>query len=358
MKIIITNQKLYLILVITIYFILYLNLKIERKKEEISLKNTIEIEYYLENILKKRIDMLKNMNYNKWIIYNKENNEIIYKGKVYKIFLWEKHNNEFMNKVQTSDELENLSWNDTYNLVKDVQYLSRYKTDENLIPNMFRMKMYNTPQKLDYFWIDYTKDYNVKKERSIFITFKKDNIEGLIGLPLTIFEKLNNKNKYKAFEIIGKVPFFINFLIISIIIYLIMNSTMSYKVLLLSVIIFLIIVLYSFFMLNQTISPNHPTDEKEKLNLTAKNVSAIAFLSGVNIFIINKSGKFEYYTIYTFLFSGSIIILLMSLFQKINANNYSDIFELRSRSQYYYNLCIIYNILIILSFIVSYLLKN
>jgi hypothetical protein len=112
---------------------------------------------------------------------------------------------------------------------------------------------------------------------------------------------------------------------------------------------------YSYYYMNSLISGIHPMIEYNKLEIQSKNIGSIAFLSGVNIFIINHNKHNDNFILFSLLFSASVFFLLLSIIRHPEVNNYSQDLLEQTKSQYYFNLCITFNILIIIIFILSFL---
>ena len=347
--------RIFIVLEIIIYYILNSELFKKVEKVDIKIEDNDELHIFLENELIKRVKKLENMNINDWYNWNRENNIIEFKNKKYYLYLWEKQKTDFINKVQTDKFMENLSWQDTYNLVKGIQHLSNYKTDKNLIENQYESSRNNKPNHFDLFWVDnINNNFKVKKERNVFISFKKNDISGVMGFPYTLTDNIIDKEKQKTISITGSIPYLINYFIVFLIILIILYKQ-SFKYLYLTIfLIYFITIGYSFYFMNNFISGIHPIFENNKLSLQSKNVSAIAFLSGVNIFIINHNKHTSNFILFSLLFSGSVFLLLLSVVQNPNVNDYNHILSERLKAQYFFNLCIIYNLLIIIIFILSF----
>jgi len=345
--------KIFIIVEIILFFILYYDLnKIVNKKQNFIIENNSNLPIFLKNELINRVKKLENMDINDWYKYNDENKNITYKNKKYTIFLWEKTNTDFINRVHELKLWKNLSWNDIYNLLKGVQYLSNNKTDKNLLNNMYNLYKNNNTNNLDYFWIN---DKNIVKISSVFIKFKKNDITGIIGIHYPITENIINTDKEKTVSIIGNLPFIINYTIIFIILLIILHDKMIKNLYLVIFLAYLIPIGYSYYYMNTFISGNHPIIEFNKLDIQSKNIGSIAFLSGVNIFIINHNKENDNFILFSLLFSGSVLLLLLSIFQQPEVNSYSINLLERVKSQYYFNMCIMFNILIIIIFAFSFL---
>jgi hypothetical protein len=349
--------RIFIILEIILYYILNSELYKKSEKVDIKIDDNKELHNFLENELIKRVKKLENMNINDWYKWNRENNIVEFKNKKYYLYLWEKQKTDFINKVQTNKFMENLSWQDTYNLVKGIQHLSNYKTDKNLIENQYESSKNNKPNYFDLFWVDNVDNtFKVKKERNVFISFKKNDVSGVMGFPYVLTDNINDKEKQKTISIIGNLPYLINYLIVFLILIIILYNN-EFKYLFLGIfLIYFVTIGYSFYFMNNYISGIHPTFENDKINLQSRNVSAIAFLSGVNIFIINhnKNRNNNNFILFSLLFSGSVFLLLLSIIQNPNVNDYNDILSERLKAQYFFNLCIIYNLLIIIIFTLSF----
>ena len=349
--------KILLILEIILFFILNYDLhKLENKKSYRVENNNLILQNFLKKELVNRVKKLENMEINDWYKYNDENKIIKYKNKEYYIFLWEKVKTDYVNRVNINKLIENLSWDDTYNLLKGIQFLSTSKTDKNLLNNMYNLYKNSTTNFIDYFWIDdITVNNDIKKVRAIFIKYQKNDITGIIGIHYPRIENIVESEKQKAINITGNLPFIINYAIIFIILLIIINDKMIKNLYLVIFFTYLLPIGYSYYYMNSLISGIHPMIEYNKLEIQSKNIGSIAFLSGVNIFIINHNKHNDNFILFSLLFSASVFFLLLSIIRHPEVNNYSQDLLEQTKSQYYFNLCITFNILIIIIFILSFL---
>ena len=291
-----------------------------------------------------------------WYKYIDKNKEIKYKNKIYKIFLWEKVKNDYVNRVNSNKLIENLSWDATYNLLQGIQFLSNKKIDKNILNNMYNLYKNNHTDFIDYFWVDDIDVNNsIKKVRAIFIKYQKNDITGIIGIHYPRIEDIVESDKEKAIKITGNIPFIINYVIILIILLKIINNKEIKNLYFVIIFTYLLTIGYSYYFMNSVISGNHPLIEFNKLDIQSKNIGSIAFLSGVNIFIINHNRHTDNFILFSLLFSASVFFLLLSIFQHPEVNSYSKNLYERVKSQYYFNMCITFNILIIIIFIISFL---
>jgi hypothetical protein len=330
--------------------------KLENKKSYRVENNNLILQNFLKKELVNRVKKLENMEINDWYKYNDKNKIIKYKNKEYYIFLWEKVKTDFVNRVNINKLIENISWEDTYNLLQGIQFLSNKRTDKNILNNMYYLYKNNTTNFIDYFWVDnFPIDNTIKKVRGLFIKYQKNDITGIIGIHYPRIDNIIESEKQKAINITGNLPFIINYAIIFIILLIIINDKMIKNLYFVILLTYLLPIGYSYYYMNTKISGVHPMIEFNKLDLQSKNIGSIAFLSGVNIFIINHNKHNDNFILFSLLFSASVFFLLLSIFQYPEANNYSqNLFE-RARSQYYFNMCITFNILIIIIFILSFL---
>ena len=97
------------------------------------------------------------------------------------------------------------------------------------------------------------------------------------------------------------------------------------------------------------------TSENTKTETMNSKILSISFLLGVNIFILNTLEK--RYSIKTFsdtavIFSFSLILILFNIFDDPSSSNVTDIMKERISKQLIFNLSVILNIFIILTYFV------
>jgi hypothetical protein len=101
--------------------------------------------------------------------------------------------------------------------------------------------------------------------------------------------------------------------------------------------------------------------ENEKNNIQSINskILGISFLSTVNLFVINylESNK-KLFVETVMVYSVSILLLLIALYQSINQNTMLEIIGVRITNQLVFNFAILLNFLTIVNFIVHTINSN
>lgn len=352
---------LYIILGIIIYFSgLYIfnkkteeNKKNENNEIDYNTSHITELKNKFTRIVMERFNLLNKMDFKEWINYNQQNSKIKINGFEYNIFLFQKINNNFINTVASSQDLQMLSWNDTKSYGDIYRYLTKYKTDDNLILNMYHLSQ-KSPNEIQYFWVDY-KTALPSKRVAIFKAFNKDGYEGIIGIPFTVEDKLTEMGTKKNYSFLGNFFYLLSFILVFLSGLLILFLKTDKNIIpITSFTILITLSIYLIYFFNIKTMENDPKIENDRINIIARNVSAIAFLTGVNIFIINSfktSKNIIFFKKYLIIFIFSILSLLLSIFSKPDINTIRDILNIRLRNELFFNLCILYNIIILILYI-------
>jgi len=356
------------------YYFLTLDSNILSSRIEFNRKNEILIKNKFINILQERLDMLKNISYDEWIEYNKQNKTLDINGHKYHVAVYlanEVYSNlpnnkigiiqeiNFINKVSYNKDFENSSFDDIYKIINNNLLTSFYRVDKNFILNLYTSRLNIT--ELSYYWVDldnhkyYQEQNGIIQYNAISMKYKKGDISGVIFIPYSIKDALTNVT-YKYYNFINKrmVLFFIllSFIVGYILCYINYNNNS-----LIPYIVVLSINLYIIYYLNQISLFNDFENIKGTYTNINSSTLSIAFLISANIFIINYFSRNKNYielSLYyssLFLFCYSMLLLLLSLYQKtsiIYNQNYVEIYLIK---ELLFNLVILINILIVLFYI-------
>jgi hypothetical protein len=327
-----------------------------------NLKNENYLNKYFSEILFERINLLKKMSYIDWIKYNRENKLIKINNISYYIFIYEKNIESelkryltFINRVSSNKNNEDVSFDNIYTIMNDSIERITYKVDPFLIKNMFYSN--NNINNISYYWIHENNKFVIEespliKNKAVVTNFKKNNIEGVIGISY-IIENIYYDIKYKFYNLIYTKEIILLFLfifIISIILQYINSNIYN------SLIFILCTTTYIIYYLSQT----SELTNFNYLNETSKDITtstlSIAFLISANIFIISFMGtniNKKYNPLYysnIILFCVSMILLLASLYKKTAIISSNDIRKIFILKELLYNLVIILNLLIIFNY--------
>lgn len=310
-----------------------------------------------------RINLLKNMSYNDWIVYNKNNKIKMIDNVECYTFVWE-HSvdkqfgifDEFISKVYFDENLENIPFDSFLTIINDEINEYNYKLNKNLIKSMFYLNQKNN--EVSFYCTEHLKNINKKnkdiiKYNCINQKFTKDNINGVIGI-YYYNKNITNYQYFYYFEYINiKEYIFIVFLLLSsIIINININNTNNYLISL--IFVYLLNIYLIYFMFKKTAKTNNDS-LIFKYNEVNTSTLSIAFLISFNIFIINfisKNKKTKHiYILCIILFSLSVFYLLGSLYKFINYTDQYDIRKILFIKVLLYNLVILTNFYIILIYI-------
>ena len=360
----------FIILVIIEYFIFkYLNnnkynlyhTNDEKERFKFNSDHEKEIIKYFKNIMNKRLEMLKKMDYSEWIEYNNINTVIEFNNIKYYIYIYEKSNidKEYILRASYKKNLVNYSYLIERNIIiNNYNILGLFPPPENLPEIMYNMSLNDDGfNEISHNWEHAFLTKPVKKN-SIFTQFHKDNFNGIIGIGYS------KENLYFTFgdiyyNLISKFTiYFIHFFILLtvIILYLIRPEYKEF-------LICCIILFFSWLLLiYQGILKTNLTSSIEEINNEQKisdSVLSISFLIAVNIFFIEtlniqifktkKSDNIKKQII--FLFCVSVLTLLFCLFQTNNYKSNEELRDIRITKQIYFNYCIYYSIIIIFFYI-------
>ena len=333
-----------------------------------NLEHQNELDKYIYNIVKHRIQLLDTMDYNDWLVYNNKNAVVTHGGNEYYLSVYEHiHNNvenyldsdEFVMRVNATQDSLGMTYAD---LIKQDNYaflFSTFTPNPSLIRNMFDMTHnedgINT---MSYYWLDPITNRATKKKAVTGIWSKeidKDNkYQGVIMMGYGVKDiEIDYSSKY--YEYMHK-PFMaivsISTLISSIILYLSTGKKDIVKPLIL--LITTNMYLTTFF--NTTEGVTTLPVEQEKVKDINDGILSISFLVAVNIFIIETLKKVKTrYSLHNesaFLFCLALILLLFSLYKKTNYTKINDMREHRIEKQLMFNMSIFINLFILFNYLI------
>ena len=313
--------------------------------------------FLLENI-KKRAELLKHMDIEEFLEYNRNNDLVKYENLTMYYFIWEKKRYPdgsviMISRVYPSRGLEDITLKDmitklTYNFP-----FTAFRPEEKCLDIL-----YNYHDGYKYYWFDPLSNQSVIK-KSFSVKIQTDNFDGFIGLG---YNQISLSNEYSSsyFSDISKVTLFLSSLIIFISSIFISYFNQS-RGLFLNLLIFLIIPnLYITYYLNIYENFSSYSNENDKLELINSGILSISFLVGMNIFILgtlsrnnkNSSSKNNIFLESVVIFSVAMILLLFSIFKYTNFNTLESLRRLRIDKQLTFNLVIIYNMFMVLYYLI------
>lgn len=327
-----------------------------------------DIKSYFSKKLDERIQMLKSMTYDDWIRYNKGNKLMTFDNHDYYLFVWEANIDSsaiarhvsFVNKVDENNMYENVSYNDIQTTLNDEIKIIKYNVDPDLIKNMYFSK--NPVNVMSYYWLDknrkssFENDDVVQKE-SITKVFEKNGVSGVIGISYNI-ENISLFDSYKFYEVIDKPSLFliigVTFILSYFLSYMIKNeNSINYY---LPIVFLYILNAYILHFLNDKTQRVNSDALNQKFQDISSSTLSIAFLISVNTFFIDYMGKHnkqpsDIYNCNIILFCFSILILLASLYKITSYSHGYDIRNVFLVQQLLYNLVIIINGLITVTYL-------
>ena len=347
-------------LVYQLYFINFVYVKHSSLQQKIDWNNN-NIEHLIndiDDILIKRVNDLKKMNYDKWINYNNKNVYVTMHYNKYYLFGYENlehtHYQRFVTKIHANKTYINLSWDDVLKDIDEKLINLKHTADKKLISDSYNISDVSTPQTIKYYWIDPISNRPViKLSRVMRYTDHKTGRSGVIGIGIDL-KDLSVDNSYIYWQKINwGCPIFISIFVYisSILIYKINGDrNIEYK----SFVFLLIMNLYlTYYLGNSEINGTSLSEHKKEQNINS-GIMSISFLFAVNIFILTTLQKSFRSTLFTesgFIFSLSILLLLFAMIKKTDNKTTSDVTSNRLCTQLLFNASIILNMLIIFNYI-------
>lgn len=344
---------------ITICITLYeLYLKYNYKPIVISQNNSlIDYKSNILNEIKKRLNLLtrKNLNYNDWLTYNQENNVCLINNEKLYIFIFQyiPKSDKMVAKVHGNPNYIDFDWDD---IIKDQDNIFSFineKVNPDLISIMYDLASNSSDNSdnIQYYWTDPIQKILVKK-RSYFMKYvnpSNPDITGIIGMGYTEQNLISNDKIYYINRINNFQLIIVNFCILlcSLLIFILNKHILK------SILFYIISFVFVYHFVNLEELEGSYATEIEKINQMNSNILGISFLIGINTFILTSfSNKVKIlFTETGFLFSISVILLLLAAYNHSNYSTIIDIMNNRISDQYLFNYCILVNIFIIFNFI-------
>ena len=340
--------------------LIYVNSK--DKNTKIKYENLDEIQKKMKEELMNRSGLLNTnkMNFDKWLIYNTENDILKIGDKSFYFFIFEyiNHQDDFLTHVHANEEYTNLVWKDVMKDQKEHFPFIKEETNDKLINNMYELGQFNKINKIKYFWTDPIEKTLIKKE-SLFLKWydKYNKKSGVIGIGY------NTNNILETITIdYSDYIHYIYIFIINIIILVITYATYALNNNKIKATIFLIFTyLYLINFINSRELIGSFASENIKIQNINSSVLGITFLIGVNIFILTSLKKEINQKLFIesgLLFSVSVILLLMVMFKVTNYMNIKELMEDRISTQLVFNFSILLNMFVIINYIISVITKE
>ena len=345
-----------------------------------NLSNSVELEKLFSKTINERINMLETMDYLDWMKYNNENMYITFKKHKYYLFGWERtkidedsrlDNSSFIYRCTPVTKYRDLPVEIVLNEINYHFLYGIYKPDPNMINNMWDLSGLfdkNTNRMMIY-WINMKNDKPIKKN-VIFNKYKKYikneeaiAYEGVLGIGYPVLDlELEYSNNYYSYL---NFNFFIGFSISSLIVSLLLYYGTDKKSGVLKPVLFMIFVnIYLMNFLNLRAGLTSEESENSKLVDINSGITAISFLVAVNIFIIKtlsdtKNQIYGFlYTESAFLFCISLILLLFASSKNTDFNTITDLRIQNIRSQFFFNMSIIINLIIFFNYLLYVATKS
>ncbi len=364
------NILLSIIFVVIVYLIFVLiqvktykntSLKIKKKFEQdneeikFNLENKKDLENTLYNELKNRVELLENMDYNDWIEYNQKNIELKYKNHSYYLTIWRKipKKDNFILDVYQYPQFLNSDRNNKYKRINANNiFKKKFARDESLLINMYYDK--SKPYiKYSYVWIP---DETQNQVNNTAIALKFNYNEDTTGIILYTYdiENISEENHIKYFSNTKRTIYIIQILTLIIAFILIFINRNNKHILIKPILFIIIIMSFLTIFINSTESSATTESETQKESNINSGILGVSFLVAVNIFIISKLEKDKVNK--NFIIENSfmfVLVLICLLLSAIKLSNYSllkDLTKTRLRKELLFNICILLNIYIIITF--------
>ena len=343
----------YISFIILQLFTIYKNTN--NKSSSISYDNLDEIKKTIKEELKKRTDLLNEnkMNFDEWVNYNIKN-DIINVGK-YKfyffIFEYINHNDNFLTLSHANKDYIGLVWTDVMKDQKENFPFIKEETNDKLINNMYEIGQFNRVNSIKYYWTDPIEKTLIKKESFFYKWYDKANKKsGVIGIGYNTNNVLESKTMDYSDNIHFTSIIYVDaiILIVTYITYLLSNNKLK------SIIFLILTSSYVISYLSSKELMSSFSQENIKIQSINSSVLGISFLIGVNIFILTslkKEFKQKLFIESGFIFSISLILLLLSMLKVTNYMYISELMQDRISTQLIFNFSVILNIFIIINYI-------
>jgi hypothetical protein len=340
---------------------------------DFNLKNKDALKVKMINLLNERVQLLNKMDYTTWVEYNNKNVLLDFQGKKYYLYIYEKADDlnnassisNFILRASYQKELINLSYEDEARQINQ-RYLvfNQFPVNLSLINEMYYMDpTIDGCNLIEYYWEDPMNKRAIQK-LAYFKGFHKknptrengnDTIDGVIGIGYEVDDLDYNYSDINL-NYVG-IPFFLllsfGIYLLSVSLYFANDSKFSFRPI-------SVLVILNIFLVYQLSSIGTITDvqlEQTRMTEITTSTLGVSFLIAVNIFIIqtirNKKG-YNYQTLYNetaFLFSASLIFLVLSMFKESNFTEVNGLRGKRIQNQILFNLAVIMNLSIFLNYL-------
>lgn len=356
-----------LIMIIQYIYSKYHNINFIDDQISYNNKNYDKLFNLFENETKKKRDLLENnkMDIEQWIEYINNNRILTIDGYKYYLFIDElvEDRKNFIHRAYGDESLNDLSWSDMLKMNKDTLIFTKYTTNEDIGVNAYNVVSLdkNKGGKIKYFWVDPISGNPTLKE-GLFFRWDdpKSKRTGLMGVGLSL-EYLNQTGLTKYIDMIHKEDLMyvsiISFIIALTIHFTEKNINNSY----IKSVLFLIISNgYILNYINKYEGRTTIENELSKIKYINSGALSVAFLAGVNIYIIGilSSNKKSYLYIQSaIVFALSISLLMISILQYTNLTEITNMISNRLSNELLFNFSIILNMLILINFILHTLYK-
>jgi len=335
-------------------------------KQKDSFIENKQVKPILSSINQKLLGSLNNLNSDstslqEWFDDLNKNNIVKIDNNKYYFYVFEKissdvtRNSSYQVKVHNSVKFLNMFWEDMFEQQENNFVFVREKTNKDLIYNMYSSASVNdksdtNPTLIRYYWTDPIKNKLTLKEAVVHKWQTKDGSRsGIIGMGYTVKE-LSDKIKIQYKDFIN-VHASLSYLVVTGVVTILLMSRNT----IMALIFFLLAMSgYKTYVENAEFIGSTSSENTKTESMNSK-ILSISFLLGVNIFILNTLEK--KYTIKTFsdtaiIFSFSLILILFNIFDDPSSSNVTDIMRERISKQLIFNLSVILNIFIILTYFV------
>lgn len=324
-----------------------------------------EINTAFEKELEKRLEMLKTMDYSKWLNYNNEFTSIRVGEYAYNIAVYERVKNTNANYnvkdrflLRSHKIKENIGL--TYQeLLKQANYtflFSIFSPHPQFLDTIFDSSHYKGGVNLySYFSVDGELNRPVKSN-AIGGKFQKQDGEGgdlFEGVIYASYSLLDVEEQYanKFYDFLSK-KFLIGTSLITLVVSLLLYYSSANKDTIWLPFGFLIASHYYIISFNDVVEGITTLEnEEDKVKDINEGILSISFLAAVNVFIIQSlrdgSNRNSYYEA-AIMFMLGLVMLLLSLYKITNYNRIDEIRVHRIEKQFMYNGSIYINVFILL----------
>lgn len=341
------------------------NVKDEEDKIKYNLENSKKIEKIFSKKLLEYSSLINNnkMNLQEWVEFMKTKSQFELNGKKeYYFYVYENvpKSNEsiLLTTGYKSNIYDSLLWSDVYKLKSSDKFNDNKNMNDKYPEIMIKTAQINKVNSFSYFNLDgYTNETVIKKV--LYTKWKTtDGKDGIIGIGYDTYD-ITYENEFKYIELIHKpelVTTSVLLFVISLVIYHVDAFKFSKKK---SILFLFISNLYLLYFINMTEIVSNYENEKNNIQSINSKILGISFLSTVNLFVINylESNK-KLFVETVMVYSVSILLLLIALYQSINQNTMLEIIGVRITNQLVFNFAILLNFLTIVNFIVHTINSN